>query len=165
MYVEAWLVGRADHGVHGARRPTTTSPPVNQSCPVDRVGNQAKETRLAEVIVHAQRRAKDAAAFVSLGPGHRLHTVPGGEQYGRVGRETGPAIDLALGNHRFHALDHRMVPGTLRSLDFQQTASPRRPVAARRALLRRSPTSRGFPRASPAARPAIRRRGSEARSA
>ena len=48
----------------------------------------------------------------------------GSEQHGGVGRETGPAIDLALGNHRFHALDHGMMPGGVGSLDFQQAASP-----------------------------------------
>ena len=67
---------------------------MNQPGPADRVGNQAQKARLAEIVIQAKRRAKDAATLVSPGPGHRLHgagRVGGGEQYGRVRRETRPA--------------------------------------------------------------------------
>ena len=36
----------------------------------------------------------------------------GSKQHARIGRETGPAVDLALGDQRPHALDHGMMPGT-----------------------------------------------------
>ena len=99
---------------------------VDQPRPADGTRDQAQESRLAEVVVQPQRRAKDAAAGMSPGPGHRPRhpAALGREQHCRVGRETGPAIDLALGKHRFHALHHRMVPSALGPLDLQQTASP-----------------------------------------